>query len=232
MSPKRAKITRSGKQFYLPGRTSEGELARDQELLNAIGKNVSVEEAEKAVAQIRQQREEELKRSADEKTDVKGGKRARIKRGGKDYYMPVRGTDGERARDQELLNSIGMNMSEEETKEAVRKIRRQRESEVGLGGVAGSSHYDYGAQWSAPAASWIPSHEGQPAASWCPSYGGQQPVQPMPGWYPQHPPPVVGPSHAYPWRESEGHVQYHAPQYVAPPPVPPWCAPCGYSGLQ
>ena len=139
MSPKRAKITRSGKQFYLPGRTSEGELARDQELLNAIGKNVSVEEAEKAVAQIRQQREEELKRSADEKIDVQGGKRARIKRGGIDYYMPVRTADGERARDQELLNSIGMNMSVEETKEAVRKIRRQRDSEVGLGGVGGSS---------------------------------------------------------------------------------------------
>ena len=65
--------------------------------------------------------------------------RARIRRGGKDFYLPVRTSDAERARDQELLNAIGKNMSVEEAEEAVGKIRRQRDGELGLGGVPGSS---------------------------------------------------------------------------------------------
>ena len=56
-------------------------------------------------------------------------KRARIRRGGKDFYLPVRTSDAERARDQELLNAIGKGLSVEEAEEAVEKIRRQRDSE-------------------------------------------------------------------------------------------------------
>ena len=77
MGPKRGKITRAGKQFVLPVRASDVEVARDQELLNGISKNISVEEAEEAVGKIRQQREEELKRSVVDERDVKGSKRAR-----------------------------------------------------------------------------------------------------------------------------------------------------------
>ena len=90
MAPKRGKVTRAGKQFVLPARSSDVEVARDQELLNGISRNLSLVEAEEAVAQIRQQREQELKRSAADVTDVQGVKRARIKRSGKDFYLPVR----------------------------------------------------------------------------------------------------------------------------------------------
>lgn len=108
------------------------------------------------MAEIRQQREEELKRkvvdetdmkrSVVEETDVMGGKRARVKRGGKDFYLPVRSSDLERARDQELLDALGHHISSEEAEEAVRKIRRQRDDEVAHGGVAGSSQGREGGQ--------------------------------------------------------------------------------------
>ena len=45
---KRARIWRGGKNFYLPARTSDEDRARDQERLDAIGKDISVEDAEKA----------------------------------------------------------------------------------------------------------------------------------------------------------------------------------------
>ena len=56
----RARIKRHGKQFVLPWRDNAGDVARDQECLNAVPKNVSVEEVEKAVALIRKQREDEV----------------------------------------------------------------------------------------------------------------------------------------------------------------------------
>ena len=56
---KRARIWRSGKDFYLPVRTSEAALARDQALLDAVDKNLSLQEAEEAVSKIRRQREVE-----------------------------------------------------------------------------------------------------------------------------------------------------------------------------
>ena len=96
MVPKRARVWRAGKDFYLPARHSDGELACDQQMLNAVSKYLSLQEAEKAVAQIRQQREEELKRSVVEEKDETGGKRARIKLGGKDFWLPVRASDTER----------------------------------------------------------------------------------------------------------------------------------------
>ena len=69
MVPKRARVWRAGKDFYLPARHSDGELACDQQMLNAVSKYLSLQEAEKAVAQIRQQREHD-------ETDVQGAKRA------------------------------------------------------------------------------------------------------------------------------------------------------------
>ena len=95
MVPKRARVWRAGKDFYLPARHSDGELACDQQMLNAVSKYLSLQEAEKAVAQIRQQREEELKRSVVEEKDETGGKRARVKRGGEDFWLPVRASDTE-----------------------------------------------------------------------------------------------------------------------------------------
>ena len=130
MAPKRARIKRGGKDLYLPVRTSDAERTRDQELLNAIDKKVSLEEAQKAVEEIRQQREEELTSSVVEEKDGQVAKRARIKRGGKDLYLPLRTSDGERARDQELLNAIGNNVSLEEAQKAMEEIRQQREEEL------------------------------------------------------------------------------------------------------
>ena len=51
----------------------------------------------------------------------------------------ARTSDAERARDQELLDAIGKNMSVEEAEEAVGKIRRQRDGEMAHGRVPGSS---------------------------------------------------------------------------------------------
>ena len=124
MGPKRGKITRAGKQFVLPVRSSDAEVARDRELLNSLSRNLSEAEAENAVAQIKKQREEELQRSlVDEtdvkrgvvdETDVKGAKRARIYRNGKNCYLPVRTSHEDRARDQELLDAIGKDICVEE----------------------------------------------------------------------------------------------------------------------
>ena len=96
MGPKRARVRRAGKDFYLPARTSDGDLAGDQQLLNALSHDLSLAEVENAVAEIRQQREQELKRSVVEEKDETGGKRARIKLGGKDFWLPVRASDTER----------------------------------------------------------------------------------------------------------------------------------------
>ena len=125
MAPKRGKVTRAGKQFVLPARSSDVEVARDQELLTGISRNLSLLEAEEAVAQIRKQREQELKRSVADETDAQGVKRARIKRSGKDFYLPSRTSDAERARDQELLDAISKRLSVERVEEAVAEIRKQ-----------------------------------------------------------------------------------------------------------
>ena len=86
---KRARIQRNGKQYVLPLRENPVDVARDQECLDAVAKEVSLEEADKAVAQIRKQREDELRSSGVEETDIKAAKRARIKRSGKNFYLPV-----------------------------------------------------------------------------------------------------------------------------------------------
>ena len=80
------------------------------------------------MAQIKKQREEELQRSLVDETDVKrgvvdetnvkGAKRARICRNGKNLYMPVRTSDEDRARDQELLDAIRKDISAEDAKKA------------------------------------------------------------------------------------------------------------------
>ena len=91
------------------------------------------------MAEIRKQREDELRSSGVEETDVKAAKRARIKRSGKDFYLPVRTSKEALARDQAFLNAVPKNVSLQEAEEAVSKIRRQRDGELGLGGVPGSS---------------------------------------------------------------------------------------------
>ena len=102
-------------------------------------KDVSVEEAEKAVAEICKQREEELRSSGVDETDVKAAKRARIKRSGKNFYLPVRTSKEALARDQALLDAVDKNVSLQKPEEAVSKIRRQREVETAGGEVEGSS---------------------------------------------------------------------------------------------
>ena len=52
MGPTRGRIKRAGKNFYMPRRDSEEDVARDQELLNGISKELSVEEVIEAVADI------------------------------------------------------------------------------------------------------------------------------------------------------------------------------------
>ena len=74
----------------MPFRASEADCARDQELLNAIGKDVVGAECDVAVEEVRKQREKEVLESVAEETDVKEGKRARIQHGGKRYALPFR----------------------------------------------------------------------------------------------------------------------------------------------
>ena len=62
--------------------------------------------------------ETDVKRGVVDETDVKGAKRARIYRNGKNFYLPVRTSDEDRARDQELLDAIGKDISVEEAEEA------------------------------------------------------------------------------------------------------------------
>ena len=176
---KRARIKRSGKDFYLPVRTSSAARARDQELLDAVDKKSSLqeveeavskirrqrdeelarggvesssqgetgaEEAEKAVALIGKQREDEVKSSVAENIEARAAKRARIKRSGKDFYLPVRTSSAALARDQELLDAVDKNSSWQEVEEAVSKIRRQRDEELARGGVESSSQGETGGQ--------------------------------------------------------------------------------------
>ena len=117
----------------LPCRDNAVDVARDQECLDAVPKNVFVEEAEKAVAEIRKQREDELRSSGVEETDVKAAKRARIKRSGENFHLPVRTSEEALARDQALLDAVGKNVSLRKAEEAVSKIRRQRDVEIACG---------------------------------------------------------------------------------------------------
>ena len=136
---KRARIQRNGKQYVLPLRENPVDVARDQECLDAVAKEVSLEEADKVVAQIRKQREDELRSSGVEETDVKAAKRARIKRSGENFYLPVRTSKEALARDQALLDAVDKNLSLQEAEEAVSKIRRQREVETTGGEVEGNN---------------------------------------------------------------------------------------------
>ena len=62
---------------------------------------------------------------------------ARVKRGGKDWYMPRRTAESERQRDQELLSQIP-NLARAEVKRELAAIKRKREEEMGSGGSADS----------------------------------------------------------------------------------------------
>ena len=130
MGPKRGRVKRAGKDFYMPRRDSEEDVARDQELLNGISKELSVEEVIEAVAEIRERRQQELKRTVPVETDEQERKRARIWRGGRNFYLPVRTSEAVRLRDQELLDGIEKTASVEEAQAAVEKIRREREVEL------------------------------------------------------------------------------------------------------
>ena len=62
---------------------------------------------------------------------------ARIKRCGKDWYMPRRTAQSDRQRDQELLSQIP-NVSREQVERDLAAIKRKREEEMGNGGSADS----------------------------------------------------------------------------------------------
>ena len=142
---KRARIKRNGKQYVLPCRDNAEVVARDQECLDRVPKNASVEAVEQAVAQVRQEREEEL--SAGDETAVK---RARIWRSGKYLYMPRRTSLEAVRRDQEVLDAVDKNCSLEEAEERVAGIRRQREQEISRGEPGGSSQAEKAVQRKRP----------------------------------------------------------------------------------
>ena len=63
--------------------------------------------------------------------------RARVKRCGKDWYMPRRAAESDRQRDQELLSEIA-NVSREQVERDLAAIKRKREEEMCSGGSADS----------------------------------------------------------------------------------------------
>ena len=74
----------------MPTRHSAAETARDQELLEAIPTRLGPEAAKEAVENIKRQRAQELAGETTVPDYVPTGcKRARIKRGGKDFHLSL-----------------------------------------------------------------------------------------------------------------------------------------------
>ena len=98
----------------MPRRTAQSDRQRDQELLSQIP-NVSREQVERDLVAIKRKREEEMGSggSADSGLTSSPDKRARCKRNGRDIYLPVRTSAAVRERDQVLLDSIDVGLSEE-----------------------------------------------------------------------------------------------------------------------
>ena len=104
----RAKIKRCGKTWATPG--------------------VSREQVDRDLAAIKRKREDEMG-SGGTCTD----KRARCKRSGRDIYLLVRTSAAVRERDQVLLDSIDVGLSEEAFDLRVAEIKAHREREIVIG---------------------------------------------------------------------------------------------------
>ena len=111
----------------MPRRTAQSDRQRDQELLSQIP-SVSREQVERDLAAIKIKREEEMG-SGGSSTD----KRARCKRNGRDIDLPVRTSATVRERDQDLLDSIDVGLSEEALDLRVAEIKAQRAREIVTG---------------------------------------------------------------------------------------------------
>ena len=129
MLPARARIWRAGRDFYLPCRDSDADRERDQTLLSEIPVGLSAGEVAERLGQILRRRTEEMSASdgAGERT------RARIKRAGQDFYLPVRTSAAERQLDQQLLDSVPRGLARDAVEERVQQIRVRRDREIATG---------------------------------------------------------------------------------------------------
>ena len=156
----RARIKRFGRDWYMPRRVDESERQRDQEMLSQMA-NISPEQMRRDLAAIKQQRKEEIAameksegENASASADASGAAdvvssrtvhvssrtaerhevdRARCKRNGRDYHMPKRSSEADRARDQAFLDAIEVGLSEKEVDVRFEKIMMQRNREIGTG---------------------------------------------------------------------------------------------------
>ena len=90
---------------------------------------------ERDLAAIKSKREEEMGSGggADSGLTSSSDKRARCKRNGRDIYLPVRTSAAVRERDQVLLDSIDVGLSEEALDLRVAEIKAQRAREIVIG---------------------------------------------------------------------------------------------------
>ena len=144
----------------MPRRENESDRQRDQEILSQMA-NDSPEQMTRDLVVIKKRRKEEMaamkkseKENAAARADAAGSAdvvrprtvhassrtaerhqlaRARCKRNGRDYHLPTRSSEADRARDQAFLDAIEVGLSAEEVDVRFEKIRTQRNREIATG---------------------------------------------------------------------------------------------------
>ena len=116
------------------GPEGESDRQRDQEGLWKIPGHSRVQ-VERDLAALKKERNEEIARrsSSAPGRPSSGDTRARCKRNGKDIYMRKRTSVAERDRDQMLLDSIEVGLSDEALELRVEEIKAQRDREITKG---------------------------------------------------------------------------------------------------
>ena len=119
----------------MPRRENESDRQRDQEILSQMA-NDSPEQMTRDLVVIKKRRKEEMaamKKSEKENAAASVDGRARCKRNGRDYHLPTRSSEADRARDQAFLDAIEVGLSAEEVDVRFEKIRTQRNREIATG---------------------------------------------------------------------------------------------------
>ena len=118
----------------MPRRTAQSDRQRNQELLSQIP-NVSREQVERDLAAIKRKREEVMGSGSSAESGLTSSpdKRAQCKRNGRDIYLPARTSAAVRERDQVLLDSIDVGLSEEALDLRVAEIKAQMAREIVTG---------------------------------------------------------------------------------------------------
>ena len=136
-----ARCKRNGRGYRMPKRSSEADRARDQAFLDTIDVGLSAKEVDVRFEKIMKQRNREIATGELEDSPEPGSRtaerhevdRARCKRNGRDYHMPKRSSEADRARDQAFLDAIEVGLSEKEVDVRFEKIMMQRNREIGTG---------------------------------------------------------------------------------------------------